>query len=105
MILSPFFIARRETSPLFEPIDQAFHPVAFPVDRAVERTGAPLVGLAWDCDADPAPPQIRADLPAAVALVADDPPRPQPRSATPWPFDRSLLHQLLEGSRLVPLAR
>ena len=104
MILSPFFIARRKTSPLFEPIDQAFHPVAFPVDRAVERTGAPLVGLAWDCDADPAPPQVRADLPAAVALVADDPLGAQPRSATPWPFDRPLLHQLLEGGRLVPLA-
>ncbi len=105
MILCPFFIARRETSPLFEPIDQPLHPVAFPIDCPVERAGAPFILFARDRDADAVPPQIRPDLPAAVALVTDDPLRPQLGAASARPFDRPLLHQLLEGGRLVPLTR
>jgi hypothetical protein len=103
MVRRPLFVARREPPELFQPIDQPLHPVAFAVDRPVERPPAALVRLARNRDPDPAPPQGGPDLAAAVALVTDDPLRAQPRPSTPRPFDRPVLQQLLEGRRLVAL--
>ena len=104
MVRRPLFVARREPPELFQPIDQPLHPIAFALDRPVERPRAALVRLAGDRDPDAAPPQVGPDLAAAVALVADDPLRAQPWPSTPPPFDRPLLQQLLEGRRLVALA-
>jgi hypothetical protein len=104
MVRCPFFIPRRKTPPLLEPIDQPLHAVPFAVDRAGERPGAPFVGLPRDREPDAAPPQVRPDLPAAVALVAHQPLGPPSWTPTPWPFDRPLLHQLLKGRRLMALA-
>ena len=81
------------------------HLVAFSVDRPVERPRGSLVCPARDRDADAPPPQVRPDLPAAVALVAHDALRPQPRTPPPRSFDRPLLHQLREGGRLMALTR
>ena len=90
---------------MLEPVDQSLHPVAFLVDGPVERSGAPFVPLVRDRDPDPAPPQGGPDPLAALPLVAHDALGPQPRVPAPRPFDRPLLHQLLEGSRLMALAR
>src|ERR671933_504635 len=83
MVRRPLFVARREAPPLLEPVDQSLHPVAFPVDGPVERSGAPFVPLARDRDPDPAPPQVGADPLAAIALVAHDALGPQPRVPAP----------------------
>jgi hypothetical protein len=105
MIGCPFFVARRQAPKLLEPVDQPFHLVALPVERPVERSRPPLVLLVGNRDADASPPQIRPQLPAAVALVSHDALWPQPRPSSSWPLDRPLLHQLLKGGRLVALSR
>jgi len=102
MVRRPFFIARCEPPPLLEPVDQPFHPVAFPVDRPVERPCALLVPLMRDRDPDAVPSQIRPDLAAAGAFVAHEPLWAEPRTPATQPFDRPLLHQLLKGGRFVP---
>ena len=103
MIYRSFFIARREPPPLLQSVDQPLHPVACPVERAVERSRAPLIGPARDRDADAPPPQLGPDLAATVPRVAHDAPRPQPWTPPPRSFDRPLRHQTLEGGRLMAL--
>ncbi len=105
MVGCPLFVARRETPPLLEPVNQPLHPVAFTVDRPVEGSGAPLVALARNGDADAASSQIRPDLPAAVALVTYNPLGPQPWTPRTGSCNRPLLHQPLKRHRLVALAR
>ena len=105
MVRRPLFVARCKPPELVQPIDQPLHPVAFAVERPVEWAGAPLVCRAGDGAADAAPPQVCPDRPTAGALVAHDAPGPQPRTPAPRPFDRPLLQQLLEGRRLMALAR
>src|ERR687885_731100 len=98
MVGRPLFVAHREAPPLLDP-------VAFPVDGPVERSRAPFVPLARDRDPDPAPPQGGTDPSATIALVAHDALGPQLRLPARRPFDRPLRHQLLEGGRLMALAR
>ncbi len=105
MVRRTLFIARGQAPPLLEPIDQPLHLVPFSVDRAVEWPATALVGLAGDRDADAASPQVRPDLPAAVALVAHDPLRTQAGPPAARPLDRPLRHELREGGRLMALAR
>ncbi len=105
MVCSPLFVARRETPPLLEPVDQPLYPVAFTVDCPVEGSCAPLVALARDGDADAAPSQIGPDLPTAVALVTDNPVGSQSWTPTATSCNCPLLHQPLKHRRLVTLAR
>ena len=104
MVGRPLFIARGQAPPLLEPVYQSLHRVPGAVDRPVERPRAPLVSLARDRNADAPPPQVRPDLPAAVALGADDPLGAQPGTAPAWAFHRALFHELLKGGRCMTLA-
>ena len=72
IIVSAFLIPRRETPELLEAVDQPLDPVALAVDRPIVRSHTPFIRLARDRVLDPASPQVRPDLAAAVALVADD---------------------------------
>jgi hypothetical protein len=85
--------------------DQVLHPVAQAIDGAVERPAPLFIASPWDGVADATPPTVGAADPAGVALVAHDSTRPQARPAPTGATDRPLLQQLLEGGRLVPLAR
>ena len=105
MVCSPLFVARRETPPLLEPVDQPLHPVAFTGDCPVEGSCAPLVALPRDGDADAAPSQIGPDLPTAVALVTDNPVGSQSWTPTASSCNCPLLHQPFKRRRLVTLAR
>jgi hypothetical protein len=105
VVVSPFFIARCQAPKLLESVDQAFDPVTLTVDRSIKGAGAPFVGLPRDRDADAPSAQIRPDLPAAIALVADDALRSQLRATSPRPLDRPVFQQGLKRRRFMPLAR
>src|SRR5258708_7398764 len=64
-----------------------------------------LILSARDGVADAPSSATGADGPAAVALVPDDPLRPQARTPAAWPLDRPLGQQPVEDGRLVRLAR
>jgi hypothetical protein len=104
IVLRSFLIPRRQPPELLEAVDQALDPVALAIQRPIERARAPLVDLTRDRHADAAPPQIRPDLPAAVALVADDTPRTQLGPTASCPLDGALFHQLLKHRRFMALA-
>src|SRR3954453_17030961 len=101
MVRRPLFVARRQASPLLEPIDQSFDLVALAVDCSVERPRAPLIRLSRDRDPNTMPPQVRPDLATTIAFVTDDAFWPQPRTPPARSVDCALLHQLLQGGRLV----
>ena len=100
---TPFLISGRHAPELLEAVDQAFHLIPQPIDRSVKRSTT-LVLLVRDRHPDAASPQILANLPAAVPLVAHHAPWSQARSSAAHPLDRPLLHQVLKGARLVALA-
>ena len=77
IVLRPFLIPRCQPPKLLEAVDQPLDAVALPIQHAVERTGAPFIGPAWDRIAHAPLPQVRPNLPAAIALVTDDTPGPQ----------------------------
>ena len=104
VVVRPFLIARRKAPILLEAIDQAFDPVALPIDRPIKRSRASLIRLARDRDADAPLAQVRPDLPAAVALIADNTLGAQSGPSHAWPLDRSLLHHRLKGRRFMSLA-
>lgn len=91
---------------LLEPVDQPFDDVALAVGRAVEADAAARLGAeAGDDRADPAAPQVGADRPAGVALVADDPLGAEAGAAAARPPDGPALQQRGDLGRLVPLPR
>ena len=105
VVVRPFFIPRRQPPELFEAVNEALDPVALPVDPPIKRAGPTLVRLAGNGDADAAPPQVRPNLPAAVALVPDHTLGPQLRPSPSRPLDGPLLHQALKRRRFMALAR
>jgi hypothetical protein len=105
VVVCPFLIPRCQPPELLEAVDQALDPVALAIQRPIEGARAALVDLARDRHADAAPPKIRPDLPAAIALITDDTPRPQPGPTSSHPLDGTLFHQLLKHRRFMALAR
>lgn len=101
MVRRPLFVARRQASPLLEPIDQSFDLVALAVDPSVERPRAPLIRLSRDRDPNAMPPQVCPDLATTLPFVTDDALWPQPGTPPTRSFDCALLHHLLKGGRLV----
>ena len=100
---SPFLIAGGDAAALLEPIDQPLDSIAFAIGRAVEARGAAFVHLAGNHRPNPALAQRLPHRPRAVALVADQPPRPQPRAPTPGPLDRAPARQRWERHLVVAL--
>ena len=105
VVLHSFLVTRRQTSKVLEAIDGTFHPIPQAVDRPVKRPGAPLIGLARNGVPDPPSPQVRANRPTAVALVAHPAAAPQPGPPAARPLDRALFQQLLKHCALVLFAR
>src|SRR5919199_1374923 len=105
VVLPPLLVARRQPPKLLEPINQPLHPIPQPVDHPVKRAGAPLVELPGDGVADAPPPQVRPDLPAAVAFVPHHALGAQPRPSTSRSLDRTLRHQLFKHRGLVLFPR
>jgi len=90
---------------LFEPVDQALHPFAETIAGAIKGAGPCFVLLAGNRDAEPVPPQVLADFPAAIRLVARHAARAAFRPPAPGPLDCAAGHQGFEGDGFVPLAR
>ena len=105
IVLCSFFIPRRQSPKLFEAVDQPLDPVALAVNCPIKWASTALVRFMGNRDADAAPPQVRPDLPTAVALIADQTLGMQPRSPASGPLDRPLLHQRLKRRCFMPLAR
>src|SRR3954452_12557243 len=105
IILRSFLIARCQPPILLEAVDQPLNPIALPIQPSIKPSSMPLRAFAWDRYADPMLTQIPPDLAAAVALVSDDAPGPQPRSSASWSLHRALLHQTLKRRCFMALAR
>src|ERR687886_606347 len=104
MIVPPtLLIARRHPPELLEAVDQPFHQTAQPIHRLVKAPSS-LIRLVRDRHAHASAPQILPDLPTAVAFVAHHATGTQAWAAAPPSLDGSLLHQPLEGGRLVTLS-
>src|SRR5579875_2624184 len=103
--LGALVVAGGQAAELLAAVDQPLHSIAQPVERTVEPAPAALGGLARDGDPDPAPAARAADGPAAVALVAGDPPGAHAGSAPAGAPHRPRCQQPLEHRRLVRLAR
>ena len=78
---------------LLEAVDQPLYDVALPIRDVIEARLWDFIALRWDDDSDPTTFQVVAHCRAAVALIARNPVRSNPWSASSWPFDRSPLHQ------------
>lgn len=103
--LLQLFVTGGDRSVLFEAIDQPFDLIAFPVGGAVEADAPAGFGSAAGNDrADAAAPQIRADRPAGVPPVADDPFGAEAGSATARPRHCAPFQQRGDLRRLMPLA-
>jgi len=100
-----FLVAGGNPSALLEPVDQPFDAVALAVGGAVEARGAALVALAGDHHPNAASAQRLAHWRAAVALVAHQAPRTQPRASATSAFERAPVDQCRERHLVVPLPR
>src|SRR3712207_4341262 len=98
--MATFVVAGGQGAVLLTARDQALDAVAQPVDGAVEGAAAVFGAQLGDGVADASPSQIRPPRAAGVALVADHPPRPQPRAAASWSRHRALFHELGERGHL-----
>src|SRR5919202_5935772 len=79
VVVRPFLIPRCQPSKLLAAVDQALHEVAFAIECPIKRSRPTFIRLARDRVAYAPPPQVSADLPAAIALVTDDARRSQPK--------------------------
>src|ERR671932_805807 len=79
VVVRPFLIPRCQPSKLLAAVDQALHEVAFAIECPIKRSRPTFIRLARHRVAYATPPQLSADLPAAIALlVTDDASRSQP---------------------------
>ena len=98
-------VAGGQAAILFAAGDQPLNDIPLSVGRPVEGASAVLVGLVGDGVADTAAAAGLPDLPAAVALVADDALWTAAGPAASRSLDRHPVQQLVEHRRLVRLAR
>jgi hypothetical protein len=103
IVHASLLIARRHAPELLEPVDQPFHQTTQPIYCSVKAASS-LVRLVRDRHAHAPSSQVLPDLAATVPLVAHHATWSQSRTTSASSLDRSLLHQLLEGGRLMTLA-
>jgi hypothetical protein len=105
IVSSPFLIARGNASELFETIDQTLDFIPLPVEAVVKRAGAMLPAFAGNREADPMPPQVLSNRPAALGLIADEPLRTPLGTARSPTFHGALGHQGNQDFCLMTLPR
>ncbi len=105
IVLSLLLVTGGDAAKLLQPINRSLYLVAQPVQDSIERAGPPFIYFPGDGVSNPSPPEISANLPAAVPLITADPLGSYPRTATTWPFYHPVGHQLFEHSGLMLLAR
>jgi hypothetical protein len=105
VVLGALLIAGGDTPKLFEPIDQALHSVAQPVDGPIKGSHSVLTTLTWDREANAMLAQVLANRPTAVALIANNAAGAALGPAGPRALDRPLLHQQHEHRSLMALPR
>ncbi len=98
-------MARRQAPALLAAIDHALDAVAETVERPREGAGAAFGLRARNGDSHPMLGRLRPNLPAAVALIADDPMGSALGTARATPLDSPGLHAWCQDDRLVPLSR
>jgi hypothetical protein len=98
-------ITGRQTPVLFQPINQAFYPLAEAVEGTIKGTSPVFILFPRDRDADTMAAQVLPNLPTAIRLVTDETLRPTFGASAPAPFHGPALHQRFEGDGFVPLAR
>ena len=105
MVFSLLLVPGGNATELLQPVDCPLHQVAHPVQGAVEGAVAPFITFPGDGVTDSPPPEISANLAAAITFIAADSLGSGPGTAPPCSFHRSTSHQLLEHAGLVPLSR
>jgi hypothetical protein len=103
VVLGAFFVSRGDAAKLFKTVEQALHPIARPIGRAVEARSAALVAFAGDHRTDAAPTQVRPRGLARKGLVGGQAPRPEAWAAT-LAADRAGIEQGGKRGAVVPLA-
>jgi hypothetical protein len=86
-------------------MNQARNLSALPIEVAVKRAGAMLAMFAGNREADAMGPQVPANRPAALGLIANEPVRPPLRAPSPRALHRTLGPQGPQEFRLVALPR
>jgi hypothetical protein len=90
---------------LFETINQALNLIALPIEVVVKRAGTMLPLFAGNREADAMAPQEPSNRPAAIGLIANEPPRALLRAPRPWAFHCTLSHQGDQDFCLMALSR
>ncbi len=88
---------------LFQPIEEAFHPVASPIRLPVKARPTALLGGGRNHRPDVAPAQLRTRGSARKGLVSGHTPGPQTRAAA-LAADRTRVEQRWKCRTVVPLA-
>jgi hypothetical protein len=100
----PLLIPRSAAPVARKPVDQPFHPGAFPLGRSIKAGLDALVLLARDQRPAAAPPQLPADRATALARVAAHPHGPEPWTPPAHPFDAPAFHELLKDGLFMALS-
>ena len=102
---STLLIPGRQTSVLFQPIDQPFYPLAETVDGPIKGTGPMFILLPRDGDTDTVASQVLPNLSTTIGFVSHQTTRAAFGAPAPGPVHGPACHQGFEGHRFVPLAR
>jgi hypothetical protein len=105
VILGTLLIAGGNPPKLLEPVNQAFHLAAQPINGPIKGPRAVLIPFARNRQADAMPAQVAPNCPTAVGLIADQAPRAAFGPAAPGPFDRPLFQQGHQQRGFMPLPR
>ena len=88
-----------------QPIDQPFDPLAETVERAIKRTSAMFMLLAWDGDADTVASQGLSNLATPVSFIPHQTTRPACGAPASAPLHRPAFPQGFAGHGFMPWAR
>ena len=99
-----FLVAGRDSTVLFEAAEKAFDLVALANQVLAKQSSTMLAAQARDRDANASPTEIGFPFAARVSLVCHYTPRPEARSTSSGPLDRSRFQQSPETDRVMSVA-
>jgi hypothetical protein len=93
IVLSSLLIACGNPAERFEAVDQARDATPQAVDPPIKGAGPVLTAFAQDGETDATLPQVRADRPTAIALIANESTGTALGASWAAPFEGPLFHE------------